>query len=660
MYKKEVADIEVYYIGNSDIFDSDEFTIGTLQDCYDYCKDKKVLSIDIETTKKYNKYGDQEGLSPYLSKIVMFQIGDLERQYVIDHRIIDITMLLPLLTSKDIIKVGHNIKFEYLHILHNYNCRLVNVYDTQICDQILYNGFDIEFNLNALNKRYLKKEVDKSTRLNFLTIGSRPFSSKEIIYGAEDILHPLLIREKQASRLSNENLINCFNLEMEFLPVLGDIEYKGITFNSSKWLENYNENLKALQIAEYDLNTIVLNRYFDTKFIDKQLSLFSEEFNCSIQWTSSQQVIEFFKYLEICPQEISKTTKKLSYTVNAKVIKASLFTMNKDVSEDIKELIHKYIEFKELGQACSTFGKMFLKHINPITNRIHSSYWQILNTGRISSSNPNLQNIPAGSGFRRCFDVKEGWKIINADYSGQETVILANESGEENIIDLINTGGDMHAFVTKALDPTLAHLTDDEIKKDHKEARQIAKAAGFAINYGGTGHTISKNLGISLKEGEDAYNAYFKAFPQLRKFFDRTIQESMSKGYIEIDKLTNRKFYFQDFNRLKKLKDSDWAEYSKLKGKYERACLNYIIQGAAGSVTKLAAIYFRRWILNNNLENDIFITNLIHDEINVECIDKYTDMASKALERSMTDSGDRWCKIVPLKAAAVIGEHWGH
>jgi len=667
-------ELNIYYIGNSDIFDNSEFLNSTIEECFEYCSTKKVLALDIETTKKFNgvydaklkdEFGKKtksiEGLSPYLSKIVMFQIGDVDRQYIIDHRVVDISILIPLLSSKDIIKVGHNLKFEYGHLLHNYKCKLVNVYDTQICEQILYNGFDLEFNLKALNERYLNKVVDKSTRLNFLTIGSKPFSTKEIKYGAEDILNPILIREQQLLRLKSENLISCFNLEMEFLPVLGDIEYKGINFNPEKWLANYKVNLKKLVKAEDELNNIVLEKYFNTKFIDKQLSLFDSGTNCAIQWSSSTQVIEFFKYLKICPKEISTTTKKLSYTVNAKVIAASLFTMNKDVSEDIKDLIHKYIRYKELGQSCTTFGKMFLKHINPITNRVHSSYWQILNTGRISSSNPNLQNIPSDEEFRKCFDVLEGWKIINSDYSGQETVILANESGEENIIHLINTGGCMHCFVTKALYPELKDLTDSEIKKNHSEKRQISKAAGFAINYGGTGYTISNNLGISLEEGDKVYDAYFKAFPQLKKHFDKVIKESMDRGYIVIDKLTNRKFYFQGAEKLKEYKEEkNWKAYHSLKGKYERACLNYVIQGAAGSVTKLAAIYYRRWIINNNLEDSVFITNLIHDELNVECKEEYTDIASKALEKAMTDSGDKWCKIVPLKATAVVSEFWGH
>jgi DNA polymerase-1 len=649
----------IYFIGDNNLFD--DINYATIEECYNYCKDKKILSIDIETTKKYNKYGDLEGLSPYLSNIVMFQIGDGNKQFIIDHRIVKIDKLLPLLTNKEIKLVGHNLKFEYSHILHNYNIRINNLYDTQLAEQILYNGYDIEFNLKALNKKYLGKEVDKSTRLNFLNIGSRPFSKTEIVYGAEDILHPLQIREYQLKKLKEENLISCVDLEMKFLPVLGDIEYKGINFNKEIWLETYEKNLKQVIELKDKLDNYIIKNFSDTKFVDKQLSLFDTGINCAISWSSPKQTIAFFKYLNICPQEVSKTTKKLTYTVNAKVVKASLFNINKDISEEKRNFINIYIEYKELEQSCTTFGKDFLKHINPITNRIHSNYWQLKATGRISSTNPNLQNIPSNKNFRRAFDAPEGNKIVNADYSGQETVILANQSQEENIIYLINTGGDMHSFVTKALYPELKELTDDEIKTQHKDKRQIAKAAGFAINYGGNGFTIAKNLGISEEEGDNVYNAYFKAFPQLKTFFDKTIAESMSRGYIIIDTLTNRKFYFKDMDKLTELKETkQWKRYFKLKGKYERLCLNYIIQGAAGSVTKYAAVLFRNWILNNKLENKVFITNLIHDEINVECKGDIAEIVATNLELCMKKSGNLWCKTVPLDAEAVITEYWSH
>lgn len=435
----------IYYVGDNALLEDNDIKTSTIQKCYQYCQDKKVLSIDIETTRKYNKYGDIEGLDPYTSKIVMFQIGDLDRQYVIDHRVVSIKLLLPLLTSNDIVKVGHNIKFEYKHILHNYNIKLVNVYDTQIVEQILHCGLkDIRFSLLELNKRYLNIQVDKSTRLEFLTIGSKPFTYRHIKYGAEDIINPLTIKPIQESEVLKKQLQNTVNLEMKFLPVLGDIEYKGMNFNKDKWLKMYAIKKPLLIVAIEKIENFITKNYANTKFVSNQLDLFNADLKCKILWSSPKQVISFFKHINGCPQEISKQTKKLEYTVNAKLLASSLNGINKAQPDHIKQFIKDYINYKELEQSCTTFGPDYFKYINPITNRLHTNFNQILNTGRISSSNPNLQNIPSEEGYRKAFDVDDEHDIVNCDYGGQETVVLANVSKEPNIGNLIIQGGDMH------------------------------------------------------------------------------------------------------------------------------------------------------------------------------------------------------------------------
>lgn len=433
----------IYYIGENNLFD---LNITKIEDCVKYLKNKKVISVDIETTRKFNgKYGKREGLDPYLSKIVMFQIGDLERQYVIDYRCIDINPLKEILESNSIVKVGHNIKFEYKHILHNNGIKLNNVYDTMIVEQILFSGYSPKLGLKDLNEKYLDIEVDKATRLEFLDIKDKPFNKRQIIYGAEDILYPLRIKEFQDIDIIKKELSKCVSLEMLFLQTLGDIEYKGINFNKDIWEATYNKNKEKYSKLLIDLDNYVLENFNDTIFVDKQLDLFTDGLKCAINWGSSKQVISFFKYLGICPQEVSKSTKILSYTVNAKVVKASLKTMNKDIDNVYKNLLDIYLEYKELEQSCTTFGVAFFKYINPITNRLHSNYKQILNTGRISSSNPNLQNIPSNDDFRRAFDSPEGYKIVNADYSGQENICLANTSMDPDILNFYYEGhSDMH------------------------------------------------------------------------------------------------------------------------------------------------------------------------------------------------------------------------
>lgn len=637
--------LNVYFIGN---INYTEFKSSTIDECYNYLKNKSLISLDIETTHKFGGQYRGEGLNPYLSKIVMLQIGDLNRQYVIDYRVIDVNKLMSLLTSPNITIVGQNIKFEYLHILHNEGIRINKLYDTMIVEQILFNGLNPEASLRALNEKYLNIIVNKSIRLEFATIGNKPFTINQIKYGAEDVLYPLKIREFQLKDAIKKDITNCISLEMLFIEVLGDIEYKGMNFDTKVWTDTYNKNLAEYKSILLELDDYVLTNYKNSDFVDKQYDMFSDERKTTISWTSSKQVIKFFDYLNICPKEVSKTTGNLSFTVNAKVLSASLFTINKDKPQQEKDLLLKYLKFKQQEQSCTIFGVAFFKYINPVTNRLHSNFRQILNTGRISSVNPNLQNIPANDGFRSAFTAPKGYKIVNADYSGQETVILANVSKESNIVKLILEGGDMHCFVVKALHPELSNLSDGEIKKNHKDKRQIAKAAGFAIQFGGTGHTISKNLGLPEEQGEAVYNAYFKAFPELKSYFNKVQQESKKQGYILIDPITGRKNWF--------IKPKN----NKEQGAVDRAALNFPIQGRAGSITKFAGILFRNWVLENNLQDVVSITNLVHDEINVEARDDYAELTAEHLEKAMVKAGLKWCTIVPLKADAIITNYWTH
>lgn len=204
------------------------------------------------------------------------------------------------------------------------------------------------------------------------------------------------------------------------------------------------------------------------------------------------------------------------------------------------------------------------------------------------------------------------------------------------------------SFVASKIFPELNGLSLKEIKDNHKDKRQIAKAAGFAINYGGNGYTISKNLGIDPAQGDAVYEAYFKAFPGLKNYFNKVQKEALNRGYVLIDPITGRKNWFFKPNTPKE------------RSKVERTALNYPIQGEAGGITKYAPILFREWILKNNYQDKVFITNIVHDEINVECTEELANEVAKNLERCMKESGDLWCKIIPLGAEAVITTYWNH
>ncbi|MGK2864675.1 MAG: DNA polymerase [Chitinophagaceae bacterium] len=437
---REYEEEGIYFIGKEN---------SSLEECITYLSSQEVLGLDIETTFKYNGIYSGEGLDPHLSNIVMVQIGTIERQYVIDARYVDIYPLKAILENNNIVKAGHNIKFEYKHLL-GHGIRLQNVYDSMVVEQILYTGFrNMSFGLKDLAKRYLNIVVDKGTRLEFLRIKDNAFTKTQIKYGAYDTVLPLKIRELQLVQVDKKGVENTVSLEMLFLLVVGDIEYKGMHFDTSVWEKTYEQNRIRYESLEKELNEFVLAKYPTSMFIDKQLDLFSSEIKCNIQWTSSTQVVKFFRFLNMCPLEVSKTTKKLSYTVNANILRASLNTFNATLPEDLKWLIQTYLNFKEAEQSVTTFGTDFFKNINPITKRLHSNYRQILNTGRISSSGPNLQNIPSDNSFRSAFTAPSSWKIVNADYSGQEQIILANKSNDKDLQYFYKQNlGDMHKQIT--------------------------------------------------------------------------------------------------------------------------------------------------------------------------------------------------------------------
>ena len=656
-----------YFVGNKSLFKDDNIVNINIERAYNILKDSQILSLDLETTRKYNKYGDIEGLDPYTSKIVMFQLGNDKDQIIVDARYNHPKKLLELLTDKNIIIVGQNLKFEYKHLLHNYGIRINNLYDTMIAEMILTTGLSgVSVSLESLIKFYLKIQVNKATRLEFLTIKDATFSLRQLYYGYDDIIYPLKIRELQLERLKNENLLEVLKLESSFTRVLAEKEYNGLNFNIEKWVNtaNRNKGLMQNQIKTLD-NFITKNYAFNFNFVSNQIDLFNPDLKCKIMWTSSKQVQQFFKHLNMCPlvdnkvknKDTGQITIKKKYTVEAKELKASLKGENKDLPEKIKNFIEDYIIYKEYEKMVGTYGEAFFKYINPITNRLHSNFKQILLTGRISSSNPNLQQIPQSEAkeydkneakrymFRYAFDSPEGKDIINCDYAGQETYIMADKSQEKNLLHLLKTGGDSHAFVAKAIDPSIANLSDDDIKKYHSDKRQTAKSANFAIQFGGTGYTIAQNLGITSEEGDEVYNAYFKAFPDLHKYFEKVKSETKQRGYVLINNVTGRKSYFD-----KAVKPHD----------RDKRALNAPVQGTAADMTKLAAIYFFKWIEDNNLFDKIKLTLLIHDEIMAECDKDMSKLVAAKVSECMVRAGKVFCKNIDLKADAAIVSFWKH
>lgn len=713
----------IYFIGNSQYKNK-----ATIKQCFKYCKNKKELGLDIETCRKFKTgiYDESEykaGLDPYLTKICMLQIGDADNQYVIDTRVVDISILLPLFNSKTLF-IGHYLKFEYMHIKHNYNVMLSNMYDTMLAEQIMYNGLGrskdnpdgLRFSLEALCDRYLgiKKEelslftqdieeeetIDKSTRMGFINIGDRDFSDKEIEYGAKDIEYPLLIRAKQKKHYYFPK--ECLDLEFEFEKVLGDIELKGIGFNKDLWLQTYDR-----KVPIYENRLRKLNEYIENNHLNfcTTADLFSSEVKCNILWSSPDQVIQLLKFFKICPKEKSKQTKKLEYTCGAKsllkIIPRNLKELyEKDVETeitDVNTLLLNYLLWNKSKQCCTTFGKEWLKNIHPITGRVHTNYTQILNTGRISSRSPNLQNLPSDNAYRQCFISGANKKFLNCDFSSQESRVLAEVSKDAKMIDFFNNGhpihgSDFHCFTGTNMFSLLRGEPDLIItKKTHPEERQTAKTISFKIPYGGSAYTLKDDFGISEEEAQLFIDNFLDAFPQLRNYFKKCEQDVLKNGFIVIDDITNRRWFSSDFKKLKILNDKIWSHFPNnyrdlnaeqrkivkedlykvhpeikdmwslfftIQSSLKRTSLNYPIQGLSGSQTKKAAVLFREYCISNGIYDIVYLVNLIHDECSAESDEEFAEQGLKILKDKMIEGANFFCKNVIMDAEGSINTHW--
>lgn len=645
----------IHYISRQ-ISNFDSFnTKITIEEAVKYCKSKKILGVDTET----------EGFFDFKNRMIMFQIGDEEEQFVIDTRGISIEPFREVLEDPNIEKVLWNAKFDYLFIKHWYGIRMNNIFDAFIAECLVTNGKkDRQLSLAAVSERELEVKMDKDERNKFVGLNGQPFTERQIRYGANDVINLPKLRNIVHDKLTKYELHRCMSLESKFLPVLGNIELNGLYLNTQLWLDLEDINAEELVKAEKELDAYTIETY--PQFKQTQLNLFSDEAETNIDWSSPKQVIKVAQATGIDTFIEEKGIWK--HTVGEKHI--SKYRNN-------NKWVDLYLKYKGLQKAVTTYGKDYIKHVNPITGRVHCGFWQIRNTGRISCMNPNLQQIPAGK-HRDCFTPEEGNKLVICDYSAQEQRILADICKDPSLLDFYETGdGDMHCLVARKVFDEIQDLSTKEIKENHSKKRQFAKAIGFAMNYGGSAHTIADRLQVPLNEAEEMVNAYFSGFPGMTKYFKEKTRETLDNGYITIDELTKRKFFIADYDKYKQVEnkvrqEGFWTEYRQnkdkykdivkfyfqTKGKIQRNSQNYPIQGSAGSMTKLAAI-----IIDNKLKNEsneIKIVNLVHDEIVMECPEALDEKVAQILSSSMEEAGDYFCKTVPMKAEAVIADVWEH
>lgn len=651
---------------------SDRYKVISAEEALELLAPLNVVELDTETM----------GLDPYTKELLTVQLGCADFQVVIDCTSVDIHLFKGYMENPQRIFLGWNIKFD-LKFLYHQRIIPMRVYDGYLAEKLLWLGYPAgmhEMSLKAASINYLGVDMDKSVRGKIIQTG---LTEDVIVYAAGDVSYLGKIRDKQLIELEKKGLLKAIDFENEFVKCLAYIEYCGAKLDVDKWKIKMATDLNNLEKYEAELNEWVEESEYSSKYcsVNIQGDLFNgfdTKPRCHINWTSSQQVIPLFEELGLNLKVLDKKTKHYKKSVDIKVV---------EPQASKSPLIPIYIKYKKAAIIVNTFGQKFLNLINPVTGRIHANFNQLgTDTGRLSSTEPNLQNLPHDAQTRACFVSDKGNRWISADYSGQESYLMASMANDEAMLDeLINGSGDLHSLTAKMVFQQIPRdMPLKDIKKNFKDLRQEAKGYEFCFNYGGQDSTLIRNYGLDAKRAKEIYENYMSGFAGLKRYQDFRRVDVMRKGYILLSKITGHKAYIYDYDELKmqmeKQDDPDfWAYYREMKqenpecdtvqgvrrlarrkAESEKQSINYPIQAAGALCFKLASIKLFNWLLKNGLLFKVKYCIPVHDEINLEAPDEISEEVADILVKCMVSAGKPFCTRAHLGADVEIGDHWIH
>ena len=626
----------IYFISNTKSLNPN-FTDATIDDVVEYCKSKKVLGVDTET----------EGFDFTCKKMIMFQIGDTNNQYIIDTRFVSIEPLREILESNDIVKIFHNAKFDYKFIKKWANIACEGIYDTFLVELIISCGKSLGYGLKDLCKRYLNVELNKEVRNLFIDLQGHPFTDDQIIYGAKDVEYLCKIKELQQADIDKYKLHNVVKLENEVVKSFADMEYNGLDLDTEAWKELESLNTSKADALMSTLDNMVKLDHRLQKFVAKyiQADMFTpvEELrDVNVKWTSPKQVLEVFQC--IVP-DLDNVNGKQMYKYRFKY-----------------PLIDKYVKYKGAMKLCTSYGDAFFDNLSG-DNRIHTNFHQILDTGRVSSSKPNMQQIPADNRFRNCFTAPDGWSFVSADYSSQELNVIAFGSKDPVWLKALEEGQDLHSTCAELVygEQWLNSGEDDcayfknKVKcncPQHKKLRNNVKTINFGLAYGMGPHKLADTLNVSVDDAKLLIEKYFTAFPSIKGFLDKLGNFGKKYGYIKTFPPYNRRRWFTNwYPRIWDNKSS-----SMELGSIERASKNTPIQGASADMTKKALILMRNYI--KEFDAPVKLVMTVHDQIDTICRNDYLSDWTHNMQRMMEEAALEIVTNGLLKAEVSVSNCW--
>ena len=573
------------------------------------------VSFDTETTSLDYMLAELVGISIALKPNEAFYIPinhnyegaekQLEQDFVLE-------ALKPFLESDEIPKIGHNLKYDR-HILQNAGIDLKGTLLDTMLFSYVNNSTITRHNLDAVSKRYLN--INPTSYEDVAGKGAKqiPFSEVSIDvasdYASEDAdislklyehIEPMVQKEAKLAKLYSE-------IEGPLIYTLGDIERNGVLIDSEK-LSQQSKELEAKIL----------------KLESKVQKNAGEDFNLG----SPKQLQEIL-YEKLGLPVIKKTPKGQPSTSEAVL---------QELSMDFP-IVHDILSYRAISKLKSTYTDKLPKMINSNTGRVHTSYHQAVTaTGRLSSSDPNLQNIPIrseeGRRIREAFIAPEGYKILAADYSQIELRIMAHLSKDQGLMDAFAKGQDIHQA-------TAAEIFSINIDDVTPNQRRSAKAINFGLIYGMSAFGLSKQLQITRAEAQNYIEQYFERYPGVKNYMDETKSSAKQNGYVET--VLGRRLY---------LADIESSNYQR-RQYAERSAINAPMQGTAADLIKMAMTDLHSKIRNESLDAKIIMQ--VHDELVIEVNENQLDELSDLTVNIMADI---FKLDVDLKVDADIGNNW--
>ncbi|KUJ72298.1 DNA polymerase I [Thiomicrospira sp. WB1] len=519
----------------------------------------------------------------------------------------------PLLEDPTLPKIGQNLKYDW-HVFKNAGITLAGIdFDTML-ESYCYNSTATRHNMDDLAQHYLQKATVHFEDIAGKGKKQKTFNQIEIepaaAYAAEDADITLQLHLTLWEKLQADPALKAVftDIEMPLLPVLANMEHTGVLIDRQMLADHsyeLDQKLTRLKQAAHDCAGV--------------------EFNLN----SSKQLQEvLFERMGI--PVVKKTPKGQPSTAEPVLVQ---------LAEDGYELPDMILQYRSMAKLKSTYTDALPKQIHPKTGRVHTSYQQaVASTGRLSSTEPNLQNIPIrnaeGRRIRQAFIARDGYQLIAADYSQIELRIMAHLSGDQGLLKAFSEGKDIHQA-------TAAEIFNTPLDQVTAEQRRSAKAVNFGLIYGMSAFGLAKQLQVPRNVAQDYINLYFARYPGVADYMERTKQLAKEKGYVET--LKGRRLYLPEIN----------ARNGQLRQYAERTAINAPMQGTAADIIKTAMIQLQPWL--DQTDHDITMLMQVHDELIFEVAEKDLE----AVQPKIRDTMESALKLdVPLIVDIGQGKNW--